>query len=98
MSTKITLEVVRHIARLARLKLTPEEERRYQKDLSSILGYMDILGELDTANVPETSQVTGLTNAMYADVVAPAPCTGEELLACTENEVRDHQIAVKKVF
>lgn len=98
MATTISLELVRHIAKLARLHLTPEEEQRYQKDLSSILGYMEILNELDTKDVAETSQVTGLTNAMFADEIAKAPCTGEELLACTENEVRDRQIAVKKVF
>lgn len=98
MATEISLDTVKHIARLARLQLTPEEESRYQKDLSSILGYMEILGEIDTENVSETAQVTGLTNVAFADKVAAAPCSGDELLKCTENEVRDRQVVVKKVF
>lgn len=98
MADKITKETVRHIARLARIKLTPDEEKRYTKELGSIVGYMDVLNELNTDNVQETAQVTGLTNVMFTDQVEKAPCNSDELIALTENEVRNRQVVVKKVF
>jgi aspartyl-tRNA(Asn)/glutamyl-tRNA(Gln) amidotransferase subunit C len=48
---KITTEDVNRIAALAHLELTAEEQARMQKDLSSILDYIDQLAELDTANM-----------------------------------------------
>jgi aspartyl-tRNA(Asn)/glutamyl-tRNA(Gln) amidotransferase subunit C len=53
----ITLEEVRHVARLAHLALTAEEEERYRAQLSSILEYVEQLKTLDT------SQVEPLTHA-----------------------------------
>jgi aspartyl-tRNA(Asn)/glutamyl-tRNA(Gln) amidotransferase subunit C len=55
--SKISLEQVRHVALLARLKLGAEEERSLQHDMSSILAYVEKLNELDTSNVPPTAQV-----------------------------------------
>ncbi len=55
--SKINLEQVRHVARLARLELTAAEEQRLQHELSDILGYVDKLNELDTAQVAPTAQV-----------------------------------------
>ena len=47
----ISKEQVKHIAKLARLKLNDEELESYTKELSSILDYIEKLNELDTANV-----------------------------------------------
>lgn len=47
---KITTEDVKRVAALAHLELTSEERARMQKDLSSILDYIDQLAELDTSN------------------------------------------------
>jgi len=98
MGDKITLDLVRHIAHLARLKLAPAEEAKFTEDFIAILGYIEILGELDTSKVAETAQVTGLTNVMFPDEAEVASCSGDELLELTENELRDRQIVVKKVF
>jgi aspartyl-tRNA(Asn)/glutamyl-tRNA(Gln) amidotransferase subunit C len=38
---------VRRVARIARLKLTPEEEERFAEDLEEILAYMDVLDEAE---------------------------------------------------
>ena len=42
---------VQHIATLARLKLTDEEVLVYQKDLSEVLDYFDILQSVNTENI-----------------------------------------------
>ncbi|MGZ6253744.1 MAG: Asp-tRNA(Asn)/Glu-tRNA(Gln) amidotransferase subunit GatC, partial [Candidatus Binataceae bacterium] len=52
---KISLEQVRHVARLARLELAPAEEQRLQVEMSEMLGYVDKLNELDTEAVEPTA-------------------------------------------
>ena len=47
----ITKEQVKHVAKLARLKLSEEELVSSTKELSSILDYMEKLNELDTSDV-----------------------------------------------
>lgn len=59
---------VKHVAKLANLKLDDEEIKRYQNQLSSILGYIDKLSSVDTENAQETSQTTGLENVSKKDV------------------------------
>ncbi len=51
MATKITQEEVRHIALLARLTLSPEEEKAFTVELSRILQYMEKLNELHTEGI-----------------------------------------------
>lgn len=46
-----SLEEVRRIAALARLKLSEEEEERFAEQLSSILGYVEELKALDVSGV-----------------------------------------------
>tara|TARA_Y100000310_G_scaffold320247_1_gene376487 strand:- start:2599 stop:2895 length:297 start_codon:yes stop_codon:yes gene_type:complete len=54
----IDKEQVRHIAKLARIQLADPEVEQYQKDLSEILDYFDILKEVDTSLVePMTHSV-----------------------------------------
>ena len=66
---KLTLEQVRHVANLARLALTPEEEQRYQSQLSAILGAVEQLNELDTSQVEPTSHATLAGLALRPDEV-----------------------------
>ena len=55
------------LAALARLSLTDEELARYQKELSSILDYVEKLQAADTEGLQPTYQVTGLQNVTRAD-------------------------------
>ncbi|HLK85168.1 MAG TPA: Asp-tRNA(Asn)/Glu-tRNA(Gln) amidotransferase subunit GatC [Candidatus Binataceae bacterium] len=54
---RISLEQVRHVARLARLALTPAEEQRLQIEMSEMLDYVDKLNQLNTEDVGPTAQV-----------------------------------------
>lgn len=67
----VSLDEVRYIARLARLRFTEEEERRMAQQMSQILGYMEKLGELDTSDVSPMSHVLDLTNVFREDTAAP---------------------------
>lgn len=95
---KLSKEQVQHIAKLARLHLTEEELERYADQLTSILTYVELLMELDTSSVKETSQVTGLSLPPRADVLGESLCTPDELLACSPLPKDEHQIRVKRVI
>lgn len=66
---KLSKSEVEHIAKLARIHLTEKEKQKYSKELSSILGYVEKLQKVNTDNVEETSQVTGLVNVYREDNV-----------------------------
>lgn len=56
-SAAVTLEDVRHVAALASLDLTVDEEPRMQHDLNAILAHVAQLQSLDTTGVPAMAQV-----------------------------------------
>jgi aspartyl-tRNA(Asn)/glutamyl-tRNA(Gln) amidotransferase subunit C len=67
----LTLDEVRHIARLARLRLTAVEERRYADQLSAILDYAERLKSVDTSGVPPTAGVQDLEAPLRPDTPRP---------------------------
>lgn len=76
---------VAHVAKLANLPLTPVEEKKFEKQLSEILSYVEKLKEVDTKNVETTSQVTGLENVIREDQTSPS-ITQEEALSNTKSK------------
>lgn len=69
----LTIDEVRHIADLARLDLTSEEEERYTQQLSAILDYAARLQAVDTSAIPPTATVLPLNAPLRPDVVRPCP-------------------------
>jgi aspartyl-tRNA(Asn)/glutamyl-tRNA(Gln) amidotransferase subunit C len=67
MSTRIDQDQVRHVARLARLELTPEEVERFARELSDILDYVAQLEGLDTDAIEPTSHAVELRNVLRSD-------------------------------
>jgi aspartyl-tRNA(Asn)/glutamyl-tRNA(Gln) amidotransferase subunit C len=65
----VTIEQVRYIASLARLRFTDEEEERLATEMNDILGYVEKLDELDTSGVQPMSHVLDLHNVFRDDVV-----------------------------
>jgi aspartyl-tRNA(Asn)/glutamyl-tRNA(Gln) amidotransferase subunit C len=66
--------LVRHVAMLAELSLTSEEEKRMAEEIGRILAYVKELDAIDTTNVPATAHVgiSGGQDAWRAD----QPCDG----------------------
>ena len=60
---------VEHVALLARLKLSEEEEQLFTGQLNAILDYMEKLNELDTRAVEPTFHVVSHCNTMRQDEV-----------------------------
>ena len=67
----ITRQDVLHVATLARLELDESEILRLMKELGNILGYVEELRQLDTANVPETAHVAVAAAPLRDDAVEP---------------------------
>jgi aspartyl-tRNA(Asn)/glutamyl-tRNA(Gln) amidotransferase subunit C len=68
----IEREQVLHVARLARLALAETEIERMSGELSSILGHVEQMNELDLGGVEPTSHVVPLTNVSRADEPRPS--------------------------
>ena len=71
-------EDVAHIADLARLHLTDEEQALFLDQLSSILDHITSLQALDTTAIPPTSSVLPPRSALRED--EPRPGMGLEAL------------------
>jgi aspartyl-tRNA(Asn)/glutamyl-tRNA(Gln) amidotransferase subunit C len=63
---------VLHIAKLANLPLREDEIKEYEAQLLEILQYIEILKKVNTDDIPETSQVTGLENVTKQDLTSPS--------------------------
>lgn len=58
---------IRHIASLAKLKLTDKEEEKLKTELSSVLGYIEQLNKINTDGIEPLYQTTGLVNSTRED-------------------------------
>ncbi|HLB64561.1 MAG TPA: Asp-tRNA(Asn)/Glu-tRNA(Gln) amidotransferase subunit GatC [Anaerolineales bacterium] len=92
----LTIEEVRHIAHLARLKLTPEEEGRYRQQLSAILDHAARLAEVDTASIPPTATVLPLQAPLRAD--EPRPGLPLSLILANAAASEDGMFRIPPVF
>jgi aspartyl-tRNA(Asn)/glutamyl-tRNA(Gln) amidotransferase subunit C len=86
---------VRRIARLARIKITDEEAKSLQGELSGILNWVEQLDEIDTAGVEPMTRVVAQNMKMRDDKVDD----GEIADAVLKNApvVDDHYFVVPKV-
>ena len=64
---KLTREDILKLARLARLKLSDQEVESFRDEIGEILGYVDMLSDVDTDGLKPTYQVTGLQNVTRPD-------------------------------
>lgn len=76
---------IKHIAKLANLKLKSSEEQKFEKQLGEIVSYVEKLKEVDTENIEITSQVTGFENVVREDKSAPS-LSQEEVLSGTKSK------------
>ncbi len=61
-----------YIANLARLTLTPQEKKRFSKELPAILAHIAKIAEIDLKDVPPTFQTTGAVDVLREDRTDPA--------------------------
>jgi len=95
--TQISSDDVLHLAQLSSLQLADDEIGSLQADIGSILNYIEQLGELDTAGVEPTYQVTDLENVWRDDEVIEYGVSREVLLASAPDQA-NNSIKVPKVL
>jgi len=84
---KISVNVVKHVALLSRLKLSDKELDLYSRQLESIIEYIDKLNELETGSVHPTSHVlSSLRNVFRKDTPRPSLTPEDALMNAPAKE------------
>jgi aspartyl-tRNA(Asn)/glutamyl-tRNA(Gln) amidotransferase subunit C len=60
---------IKYVAHLARIALTPDEEKKLAAQLGNILGYVEKLREVDVSKVEPTAHAVPLINVTRADEI-----------------------------
>ncbi|MEM2211939.1 MAG: Asp-tRNA(Asn)/Glu-tRNA(Gln) amidotransferase subunit GatC [Candidatus Nezhaarchaeales archaeon] len=68
MSQEVRRETIKHVAWLARLELTEEEEELFTEQLGRVLDYFRSLDEVNTEGVEPTFHVLDVKNVFRDDV------------------------------
>lgn len=82
----IKKDIVRHIANLCRIKLTPKEERKLSKQLEEIIRFIDKLKEVDISSVSPTSHILSLSNVWREDKLSESLSIEEVLKNAPQSE------------
>jgi len=83
-SERISTDDVVHVAKLARLDLSPEEIERTTAQLADMLEHFADIDELDLADVAPMTQPYPLTNVLRNDEVQPTLDRDEVLAAAPD--------------
>jgi aspartyl-tRNA(Asn)/glutamyl-tRNA(Gln) amidotransferase subunit C len=94
---KLTREDILKLARLSRVKLTEDEIKNFQLEISEILNYVDMLKDVDVDGLKPTYQVTGLTNVVREDIIKDYGITTNELLKNAPHK-QDDYLKVKRMI
>ena len=81
---------------MARIALTDEEVEKFQKELSTVLDYVEELKKVDVSGVEEVSQVTGLVNVQRDD--KPVIADNHQEIFSQAPEMKDGFYKVKAIF
>lgn len=95
--SKVTIEEIYALAKLAKITLTEEQAAQMQKEISAILGFVEQLNAVDTKDLEPTFQVTGLMNVMREDAVVDYGVSPEQLLA-NAPATQDGSLKVRRVL
>ncbi len=96
MANVIDDATIEYVGILAKLELTGEEKEAAKKDMSSMLDYIDKLGELDTTGVEPMSHVFPVQNVFREDVVTNGDLSEQTLRNAPQE--KDNMFVVPKTF
>ena len=86
---------VRRIARLARIKITADEAKSLEGELSGILNWVEQIGEIDTSGVEPMTRVVAQKLKMREDKVVDGEIADDVIKNAPV--VDDHYFVVPKV-
>ncbi|MCD6270756.1 Asp-tRNA(Asn)/Glu-tRNA(Gln) amidotransferase subunit GatC [bacterium] len=94
----LSKEEVKHVARLARIKLTEEEMQKMQGELVKILDYIEKLKELDVENLEPTTHSILIKNVFREDKPEEKSKEEGEKLIQLAPQQEGRFIKIKSVF
>ena len=92
---KVDEKLVRRIAHLARIKVSDEDVQHLEGELTSILGFVDLLSEVDTDNVEPMTSAVDREMLLREDVVTDGGYPDDIVKNAPERD--DHYFMVPKV-
>lgn len=95
---KLKKSDVRHVAELAKLKLTSSEIDKFSKQLSKVISYVEELDEVDTSKTEPTSQTTGLENVTREDKRKAEDCLSQEDALSGTDKSHNGYFVVPRIF
>ena len=97
MSKKLSKEQVDHIASLARIGISDEENKKFQSDLGAVLEYVDKLDSVDVSGVMPTAHISGLENETREDENGSSHADPKALADMVPDK-KDGYVKVKQVL
>ena len=97
-SKSLSIDEVKHIAKLAKLKLSDSQIAQFTPQLTSVLDYVSKIQSLDTKGVTETSQVTGLENVFREDKVDKNRMLTQKVALSNAPSTYKGYIKIKAIF
>ncbi len=92
----LSIELVEHVAKLARLELSDAEKQAYAAQLGMILEYADRLNTLNTDDVLPLDHILPINNVFREDQVKPS--TPREEILSNGPLIEDGQYKVPKII
>ena len=86
---ELTREEIDHLAQLARLDFSEEEVQQFRGQLASILSYVEMLNEVETAEVEPVTTVLPQVNVFLKDEVRN-PLPKEDFLQLSPSSDHGH--------
>lgn len=87
-----------HLAKLARLELSPEEKELYAGQLAAVLEYFEKLQALDTAGLEPMSQAIELQNIFRADEIKDCPPDTQKKILENAPDRAGQRLKVQKIL
>ncbi len=98
MPNSFSQQTVHHIAQLANIPISSDEEAKLAGQFEETIEVVAHLSELDTANVEPTSQVTGLENVLRDDVVDTSRMFSQDQALANASKKADGYFVVPQVI
>ena len=92
---KVDDVLVRRIAHLARIKVSDDDVKHLEGELTSILGFVELLSEVDTDDVEPMTSAVDRSMLVRPDIVNDGGYAGDIVKNAPEKD--DHYFMVPKV-
>ncbi len=91
-------KTIKAIAKLSNLSILEKKQKFFARQFNETLKAINTLEKLNTAKVPPTNQVTGITNATRQDVIDSARMLSQEKALSNAKRTYNGYFLVKAIF